>query len=81
MEPITSGVDSGVLTTTELLNFRKYSDLEEKCDLDCTLRTYSSLYIKGYNGLAVEYEPGFESALDDMNGFARDCDVTVCCDG
>jgi len=45
--------------------------------IDCTLRTYSSSYIRGYSGLAVEYEPGFKSSLDTMNSYARDCGITV----
>ncbi|CAK8683556.1 unnamed protein product [Clavelina lepadiformis] len=43
----------------------------------CTLQSYSSTYIKGYNGLNVEVEPGFVQYMDNMNTYARQCGVTV----
>jgi len=43
----------------------------------CNLVTYSSSRIKGYNGLTVKVDKGFKSEMDKMDGFARQCSVTV----
>lgn len=43
----------------------------------CNLVTYSSTRIKGYNGLTVRVDNGFKSEMDKMDGFAKQCSVTV----
>merc|ERR1711953_1105764 len=43
----------------------------------CTLINYSSSRIKGYNGKKIRVDEGFKSEMDKMDGFARQCSVTV----
>merc|ERR1712002_686300 len=43
----------------------------------CALKSYRGTHIVGYNGLTVEYESGFESSLDKINSYAKQCGVTV----
>ena len=33
--------------------------------------------MKGYNGLKVEVDKGFKSEMDKMNGWAKQCSVTI----
>ena len=43
----------------------------------CNLQTYSNTHMKGYNGLKVEVDKGFKSEMDKMNGWAKQCSVTI----
>nr|XP_002122335.1 lysozyme 3-like [Ciona intestinalis] len=43
----------------------------------CSLLTYSTSSVKGYNGLTIEIEPGFKSSMDSISSYASSCGVTV----
>merc|ERR1711970_479911 len=43
----------------------------------CNLQTYSNTHMKGYNGLKVEVDKGFKGEMDKMNGWAKQCSVTI----
>jgi len=43
----------------------------------CNLQTYSSTYVKGYNGLKIQIDKGFKSHMDTIGKYAQQCSVTV----
>merc|ERR1712130_704007 len=43
----------------------------------CNLQTYSSTYVKGYNGLKVQVDKGFKGHMDTIGKYAQQCSVTV----
>jgi len=45
--------------------------------VDCTLKTYSSANVQGYNGLTIQVDDGFVSSMNAINGYAQDCGITV----
>ena len=46
---------------------------------DYALIQFSAPNIRSENGPIVEVDPGFKSAMDNLNSFAQTCNVTVSC--